>query len=476
MPSSKNKELVKNTIVISLGKISTQFVSFLLLPIYTLYLTASEFGQVDLITVIVILIAPIVMLSLEMATFRSLVDTRDNKKQQQSVITNSLHTVGTSVFLVTTTYLILSLFISFPYQWLLLIAVLATILANYSLQVARGFGDNIKYAIGSLVAGITSVTLNVIMIAVLHMGATGMLLATIVGNIFCAIYLIFSLKIYRYIKPELVDNGIKKELLGYSLPLVPNGVSWWIVNAADRMIITAILGMASNGIYAVAYKFPQIFTAIYSFFGMSWTESASVHIKSKDRDQFFSAVANASLRLFGSFGIVIIIGVALFFPALIDSQYAESRQYIPLLIIGALANSVVGTYSAIYVARKKTKQVLHTSLIAAGTSLMLSTALTPIIGLYGPTIAYIMAFGSMAVVRHFDIKKHIHIRYDWLMLLKLAIIYVVVISLYYLDNLIANISAAAFAGVALPYLSRKDIIKIYKFGINKVKRQHLHNR
>ena len=41
---NKNKELVKNTIIIFIGKACTQFITILLLPLYTKYLISSEFG------------------------------------------------------------------------------------------------------------------------------------------------------------------------------------------------------------------------------------------------------------------------------------------------------------------------------------------------------------------------------------------------------------------------------------------------
>ena len=119
-----------------------------------------------------------------------------------------------------------------------------------------------------------------------------------ISNILSALYLIYSLKIQKYINIKLINADKKRELLQYSLPLIPNGVSWWIVNAADRMIIAALLGVTANGIYAVAYKFPQIFTAIYSFFGLSWTESASVHIKiSRSRRVLFQSCQYEFARL-----------------------------------------------------------------------------------------------------------------------------------------------------------------------------------
>ena len=127
---SKTSSLIKNTIIIALGKISTQFISFLLLPLYTAYLAAGEFGVVDLITVIVSLTAPIIMLSLEMAVFRFLIDGRGVKERQASVITNSLQMVVYSTLTASLVYVVVMQFVVIPYAWLALCSVLASIGSN----------------------------------------------------------------------------------------------------------------------------------------------------------------------------------------------------------------------------------------------------------------------------------------------------------------------------------------------------------
>ena len=57
---SREKDLVKNTFIVAIGKLCTQFISFFLLPLYTYILTTSEYGTVDLITTYVNLLTPIV--------------------------------------------------------------------------------------------------------------------------------------------------------------------------------------------------------------------------------------------------------------------------------------------------------------------------------------------------------------------------------------------------------------------------------
>ena len=74
MGKNKGKELVKNTAIISFGKMCTQLVSFLLMPFYTAVLSTQEYGIVDLIVTYGQLFLPVFTLQLEQALFRFLID------------------------------------------------------------------------------------------------------------------------------------------------------------------------------------------------------------------------------------------------------------------------------------------------------------------------------------------------------------------------------------------------------------------
>lgn len=465
---SRNRDLIKNTFVIAFGKLSTQFVTFLLLPLYTAYLTTSEFGTVELIITYVMLLSPILTIQLEMASFRYLIDARGDETQKRAVISNVLYMIGKGLLLFALVFFLLTRLVNIPYAGLIFGAVLAAIASGLFLQFARGFGDNVKYSIGGVVTGVTTIAVNIWLIVGLGMGAQGMLAGMILGNVAGAIYLFLALKLYRYFSLSAGDKSLRRSLVGYSAPLVPNGVAWWLINAADRTIITLVLGVASNGVYAVAYKFPLIFTGLFSFFGLSWTESASVHINSPDRDKFFSQTMNASVRLFGSLGIGIIAFVPLVFNLLVASKFQEAYMYIPILIIGSFFNSIVGLYSAIYIAKKMTKQVASTSIIAAFISISFTLIFVNYIGIYAAAFAMGIAFLSMAIWRHYDIKKYITITYDARVFAILAVMFIVVTALYYFNNPLLNFANATIA-VLFALLCNRSIVSVVK---NKIFGRH----
>lgn len=461
---NKKKDLIKNTLIIGLGKVSTQLISFFLLPLYTFFLSPSEFGTVDLIITYIALLAPAITLQLEMASFRFLVDARNDENEKKRIVSNVIWTTLVILVVCTILFLAVSLLLAIQYAGLILLSLGATIFSNLFLQFARGMGDNKKFAVASILTGLTTLVATLALIVYAEMGAEGMLLSIALANITCSVYLFFALKIYQYIGFGQYDTSLQKELIAYSFPLVPNGVSWWVINVSDRTIISIAIGVAANGIYAVANKYAAIFSSIFSIFSMSWTESASVHINDKDRDSFFSETFNASIRLFGSLGLGLIVFIPILFPLMVRPTYNEAYLYIPILILGAFFNAIVGLYSAIYVAKKLTRQVAATSLVAAAINITLTLVFIHFFGLYAAAAATAIAYLAMAIYRHRDIKKYVKITYEKNLFAKMALLYIVAMGFYYLNTIIGNIISAIAITIVVLVLN-KSVIRVIK---NKV--------
>ena len=85
---SREKALVKNSAIISVGTFLPKLVSLITLPIVTAGLNKTEYGTYDLITVCVLLVLPVATLQMQAAAFRYLVTARGNRQEQDRIITN----------------------------------------------------------------------------------------------------------------------------------------------------------------------------------------------------------------------------------------------------------------------------------------------------------------------------------------------------------------------------------------------------
>lgn len=444
---SKGKDLAKNTAIVSIGKICTQLITFFLLPVYTAVLSNEEYGVVDLLNTLTSLLLPIATLQIEQGVFRYLIDCRENKEKQTTLITTIMRFMIIQLIICIIIFLCASPFIHNEYKYFLMANLVMGMFSIILLQICRGLGDNLTYAIGSFITGALTVVLNVIFIVSFHWGAYGMLGATAISNLLCSVYIFMKKKIYKYIKPKQYDKTTLKEIIKYSVPLIPNMISWWIVSASDRTIISAVIGIAQNGIYSAANKFSGVFTTLYSVFNLTWTESASININSEDRDEFFSKILDFVIRFFGCLCLGTIAVMPFVFNVLINEKFAEAYYQIPILILGSVFNILVSFIGSIYVAKKLTKEIAKTSVIAAIINIAINIVLIKSIGLYAASISTVIAYVLMFIYRWIDVKKYVKFNVNKILMFVLIIMYGVTIFTYYLRSLV--ISAVVLGVVAI---------------------------
>ncbi len=455
---SKGKDLAKNTAIVSIGKICTQLITFFLLPVYTAVLSNEEYGVVDLLNTLTSLLLPIATLQIEQGIFRYLLDCRENKEKQTTLITTVSKFILVQSAICILIFLCASPFIHNEYKYFLMANLLMGILSSISLQICRGLGDNKTYAVGSFITGALTVILNVIFIVAFKWGAYGMLIATAISNLLCAIYVFVKKKIYKYIDIKQNDKKLLKDIVKYSVPLIPNMISWWIVSASDRTIISAVIGVAQNGIYSAANKFSGIFSTLYSVFNLTWTESASININSEDRDEFFSKIFDFIVRFFGSLCLGTIAVMPFVFGILVNEKFAESYYQIPILILGSVFNILVSFLGSVYVAKKLTKEIAKTSIIAAIINIVVNIALINQIGLYAASISTVIAYFAMFIYRWIDVKKYVSIKTNKTLIAVLSVSFLVAIITYYLKMKIISI-VVLLAVIIIAICINKDSAK-----------------
>ena len=436
---SKEKQLMKNTAIITIGKVCTQFISFFLLPLYTAIFSTDEYGIVDLFNTIVACILPIVTLQIEQGLFRFLIDTRDDDNGKTKLITSTAILFIFQTLIYIGLYSIIQNYINSEYKHFLLLNVIANMSSGLMLQLARGLGKNKEYSIGSFIVAGFTVILNVLLIVILKFRVEGMFLSIFIANMLASIYLFFACKTYKYIKRTGFRFSAIKTMLKYSIALIPNAISWWVINVSDRAIISSMLSIGANGIYAAANKFSGVYINAYNIFNIAWTESAAVNIDSEDRDKYFTNIINTGFQVFGSVALLVIALTPFIFPLIINAKFGEAYNQIPLLMLASLFNVGVGLVSVIYVAKKRSLDISKTSFLSAVINVVVNVLLIKHIGLYAASISTIVAYLVMFIYRAVDCKKYVDFKMDVRMLIKLAIMFVLTFVAFYINNVVTNI-------------------------------------
>ena len=459
---NKGEKLLKNTIIISIGKICTSFITFLLLPVYTGILSTEEYGIVDLVNTLIYLLVPLVTLQLEQAVFRNLIEARNNFAKQSEIISTGIIQLTVQVLSVLMLSLVLYPFIQNEYKTFLIINLISYIYVSFFLQIARGLGETRKYALGSFISAILTIIFNILFLIVFKLGAYGMLLGNFMGYFCTSFYLLFSIKLYKYLKLSKYKKVLLRSLLRYSVPLVPNSLSWWIFNASDRLIVSSVLNISQNGILSASLKFSTIITTLYNIFDTSWIESISVNIEEKDVNVFFNNTFNMIFNLFSSMCLVLMSFMPIIFPLMINHNYSSGYGLVPISIIAALLNVVQGMVVVIYAAKKDTKFIAQTSMAAALINILAHLAIIKFIGLYAAVISTLVAFAVLAIYRTYGVNKnYFKVSLDKKMLLKVLIIFVFVLIIYYINNVYLNIISMLVSVIYAIYSNKPAMKYLY---------------
>lgn len=135
-------------------------------------------------------------------------------------------------------------------------------------QFTRSIDKMIVYGMAGIVLTLLTAICSFILIPL--KGVVGYVLSLILANLFTGVYSFFFSGSYKYCSPGSVNNEYCREMLQYSVPLIPNGVMWWLVNALNRPIMETYVGLHGIGLFAVANKFPGIIAMIFTIFVSSW--------------------------------------------------------------------------------------------------------------------------------------------------------------------------------------------------------------
>ena len=459
---NRGKELAKNTSIIFVGTICTKLLTFFLLPLYTGLLSTEEYGIVDLFTTIISLVVPIISLQIEQGLFRFLIDNRKDEKKKKELISTSIVFVIINVLVYLIIFIIISPFIHNDYKYFLATNVIACLFSTLLLQIARGFGNNKEYSVAGVITAFFTIICNILFLVELHLKVNGMLLGTLIGYLLGIIYLFTKIRIYHYFSFRHCKKDSLKKLLKYSIPLVPNQLSWWVFNTSDRVIVSILLGLSSNGILSISYKFSSAFVLLYNIFNMSWMESMSLHINDKDVENYFNKTVNTIFNFFAAIAILIIAFMPILFDLLINKNYIESYNLIPISLLATICQVVVGLVSVVYVAKNDTKALANTAILSAVINIVVHLGLIRFIGLYAALISTFISYLIFAIYRSYDVnKKYIRVKYDSNKFIILFIISAIILICYYLNNLYCNIIMMTIALLYF-FLINKSSFKILK--------------
>lgn len=417
---NKYKKLMGNTLIFGVGQLLSKLLGFLLTGLYLRFIPTKEFNTAELIYSTVNMLVPMVTFSMADAVIRfGMAKEYDKRKIYTCACLFVLG--GMSVFMLFTP-LVANISIFTGYSFLLYVYCYFSCFRQIASQFVRSQGAIKLYLADSVFSTFVQLIANVIMIVGLKMGVRGYVLGFIISDAVSLALLTVIARLGQCLHMKFFDRKIAKEMLHFSVPLIPTYVLWWVTSSSDRWFMTYMIGEDESGIYSSGYKLPTLLMLVTTIFYQAWQMSSIEERNSRTLGKFYENVFGAytSLMFIAAAGLIMLIKP---FTFVLTGNGENGQDYftvypvVPILVTAMLFQCLCQFLSSVYTTKKQSLNSLVTALIAAVVNIILNIVLIPEHSMYGAAIATAAAYFACFAVRLFDTRRYIFFKADYLRLI-----------------------------------------------------------
>ena len=452
------KFLLKHSSIYGIGTVVNQAVGFLLLPLYTRYLTLADYGVLSLINITIDIIGLIVTIGIVNAMSRFYFDFDEERKQNLVV-----STVYWIFFIMTLVFLPLLYFLSVPlskiifqsagYQKHFLVAFLGLFFGacvDIGVSYLRIKAESVKYVKISVTRTLMLIGFNIYFVAVLKSGVIGIFYSTLITTLVYS--LILSVPILIKVKIRF-SFTLAKQMIHYSFPLIFSNMFRIMVNQSDKYFINFFFSTAETGIYSVAQKIGQsIHSLITSPFLQTFVPRRFEIMKRPDAKETYAQILNYYLLVIGTVGLGLSVFSFEIVKIMTTPEYYQTAQYVSLVVLSMIIFGLKYHFEIGIMIHKKTKYVAYINGVSAVANIVLNFFLIQEYRLWGALLAANISILITTSLNYIISQKLYHINFRLTYVHKLMAL----ISFIYLASLLLN-----FSNLWLSFTAKGGLFLIY---------------
>jgi len=477
MQTNKYRQLFSETVIYASGLILTRGVSFLLVPLYTNFLSHAQYGLISLAYAFIGFMTVILAYGSDAALLKYYVQKSAQKKDYFS-------TVYAMLFITTALFFLFGYGFRRPLSALVLgnhqteffvfcnVIIFFDVLNSITMLIFRAENRARFYVFFGFLNASLQVGLNLYLVGKLRLGITGIFYSNMISS--AVIWLLTLYFVVRRFRFRRIALGSVKTVLQFGLPFLPSGIFAMLLELADRYLLRIFTDLESVGLYNAGYKMGMLMLLFVYGFNAGWhpfflKESA----KSNARATFAKITTYVVLVLVFLWVVFCmwfqdLVKIPIAGRHLIAAEYWSGLKITPIIWLAYIFRAfyllqLPGIYNL-----KKTKYAPLFRGLGAGSNIILNIILIPHYGLLGAAYATLIAFIIMAVAIFILNRRIYPIPYEWSRIIRVIIIGLGCYFAYYLlnsDAILVRLAVTALFPIGIwitGFLSRSDRLFLRK--------------
>jgi O-antigen/teichoic acid export membrane protein len=389
------RRLAGDFIVYGLGGSVAKVINAFLLPVFTRILTPGDLGIIDLLTSVASIVMVVGGLGIESALMYFYARSQDARERRKIASTALLFALVGTLVASSVALVVEPLFrtivgsASYSQAFVLtLVLVPVTLSAGIVMDILRLEFRRRAYAVVSFGRAVGTALLAIAIVVTTGTGVAGYMLSLILVNLISIAACLWLVRRLVGASPQIT---ILRRLLGYGLPLVPLGITAWILTWGDRVFLAAYGYVGDLGYYAVANRLAQLtFLAVLAV-QVAWAPFAiTASLDPAHRPAFATVFRIVAFGLLALVAITSLVAGPLVELAL-PVEYGASIPVVPFLAAAVAVQGMGGLVAIGLLLTERTGRLAMIGGLAAASNVLFNIIAIPTLGILGAGIATFVA-------------------------------------------------------------------------------------
>ena len=405
------------------ASILSKVIAVALLPLYTRYLTKTDYGFAEVLFAAVVFASIVVRFGLLEAILRFYYRAGENP---DAVVASTfaglfwLSTIGALLALPLAGSLS-ELLLEEPAPGLMRIAIgglWVLTMWEFMLTLFRLEERARAFFLTTILNVLAAIALTVVLVVVLEEGARGLLIGSYASG--GAFVLVLIAMQWRRLSLRF-DPALLRRLVRFGLPTMPAEVSLYALNFADRLIILRSLGAAKAGLYSLGVKFAQAVNVLVRGFQLAWPPLAYSIREDGEARRVYATV----VTLFVAGCAWAVAGMWLFsrwiVRALAAPKFFDSFEVIGLISVAVTLYALYLVLVVILGRTGRTELNLPAAVGGLVVNVALNLALVPPLGIVGAGLALVASYLVVLGLMYGFTQRLFPVPYEWTRLLRVVL-------------------------------------------------------
>jgi O-antigen/teichoic acid export membrane protein len=412
------KRLGKHSAIYGIGGLIQRIVAVLLLPLYTRYLTPSDYGAIEALVALSAVIFALLRAGIQSSFFRFYFHAETDRERLTVVRTSFWFTMGAATIALAAG----ELFAPQIAHWLYgsaehtdlvraaFVGLWATMNYDQLTALFRVEERSVSYATASLANVVVTIGMTILLVVVFDQGPLGVL----VGNFSGTLVVYAVLLAYRRTQLGLEFNtDVFRKMTEWGLPLVPSVVALSAIDFADRFLLLRFKGQHELGLYAIGMRISAALLFVLAAFRTAWPAFAYSIREDNEARRTYGFVLTY-VTFFSSWAA---LGLGLAAPWIVrlltTPDFYGGARVVPIL---SFAFVVFGAYVVVVtsigrVGRRGSNWIITG--VAAVIGVLLNFALIPPFGMTGAAVSMLLSYFVIFLGMTWKAQRVFHVHYQW---------------------------------------------------------------